>query len=143
MPSSPDRCRGFTLLEVLVAFTLVAFVLAAALQLSSAGFRNTALAEQKVVATMLATSKLEELAAAQPLLPIDQSGVTASGYRWQASVRRHAEVAVGDADRQPVQLYEITVAIAWGGGIRLRTLELRTLRATVPPEAEGETEGGR
>jgi general secretion pathway protein I len=133
--------RGFTLIEVLIAFTITAFVLAAVLQLFSTGFRSTAAAEQQLIATMVAQSKLDELAAAQPLVAVERSGVTEAGYRWQASVRRFAELAAPIPDGLPVRLYELAVVVAWGPSIRPRTTRLTTLRVTMPLDAgEGTTE---
>lgn len=134
-----EPARGFTLLEVLIAFTLVAFVLGAALRLYSSGFRGTAVAEQYVIASMLAQSKLDEVAAAQPLLPREETGITRTGYRWQASVRRYADLASGaPGERRPVQLFDLAVTVAFGGDFRARTLTLRTLRVSVPTLDGGE-----
>jgi general secretion pathway protein I len=53
--------RGFTLLEVVIAFTLLAAVLAVVLRLFSEGASGTAKAERRTIALLHAESKLAEL----------------------------------------------------------------------------------
>ncbi len=138
-PQHPEI--GFTLLEVLIAFTLVAFVLAAVIQLYSGGLRSTGISEQRVVAVMLAQSKLAELAARQPLEPHAESGLSGNGYRWRAEVRKYWEMAaLEEPQANPVVLYQITVDVAWGPAARPRNLELSTLRIGWPQQLTGEGE---
>jgi general secretion pathway protein I len=133
---------GFTLLEVLIAFTLVAFVLAAVMQLYSGGLRSTGISEQRVAAAMLAQSKLAEMAAKQPLVPRVESGLSGTGYRWRAEVRKYWEMAaVEQPETNPVVLYQLTVDVEWGPVARPRNFELTTLRIGWPEEAV--TEGDR
>lgn len=141
MPSARSA-RGFTLLEVLVAFTLCAFVLAAALQVFSTGLSGTAASQRHVVATMMAQSKLAELASANPLIPGRQGGTTADGYRWQAEVAPYTELNADDLVNTPVILYQLTVQVAWNSAGHARDVTLTTLRVTTPPQ-QGETGAGR
>lgn len=133
---------GFTLLEVLIAFTLVAFVLTAVMQLYSGGLRSTGIAEQRVIASMLARSKLEELGAKQPLEPRIESGISDTGYRWQAEVRRYWEISPEEAQEgNPVVLFQLAVTVEWGPRAAPRSVQLATLRIGWPEEAA--EEGGR
>lgn len=130
--------RGFTLLEVLVAFTLCAFVLAAALQVFSTGLGGTATSQRHVVATMMAQSKLAELGSADLLAPGRQAGTTADGYRWRAEVAPYTELNADDLVNSPVVLYQLTVEVAWDSSGRERMVTLRTLRVASPTK-EGDT----
>jgi prepilin-type N-terminal cleavage/methylation domain len=123
-----ERSRGFTLLEVLVAFTLCAFVLAAALQVFSTGLGGASASQRHVVATMMAQSKLAELESDSPPAVGRQSGTTDDGYRWQSDVERYTEANADDLVNTPVVLYQLSVEVTWGGQGRERTVTLTTLR---------------
>lgn len=123
-----ERTRGFTLLEVLVAFTLCAFVLAAALQVFSIGLGGASASQRHVVATMMAQSKLAELESDSPPAVGRQAGKTDDGYRWQSDVERYTELNADDLVNTPVVLYQISVEVTWGGQGRERAVTLTTLR---------------
>ena len=140
-----ESARGFTLLEVLVAFTLCAFVLAGALQLFSGGIRGTATSQRHVIATMMAQSKLAELEADPAPTVRRLAGQTADGYRWLADVSLYAEPQADDLRNAPVALYQLTVEVAWGTERRDRAVTLTTLRV-VPIEGgngNGQTGGAQ
>lgn len=138
-----ESARGFTLLEVLVAFTLCAFVLAAALQVFSGGLGGTAASQRHVIATMMAQSKLAELETEQPVVVGRQAGTAAGGYRWQAEVAPYTELNSDDLVNSPVALYQLTVEVAWGTAGSNRAITLTTLRATSPSgdDAAGQDAG--
>lgn len=131
---------GFTLLEVLIAFTLVAFVLTGAMQIYFGGLRSTTIAEQRVVASMLAQSKLAEMAAKQPILPAIESGLSDTGYRWKAEARKHWELATEAVEGNPVVLYQLEVTVEWGPIARPRNFKLATLRIGWPEQITEEGE---
>lgn len=53
-----SKCRGMTLIEVLVAFVVLSVTMAAILQIFSGGMRNARLADSYSRAVFLAESKL-------------------------------------------------------------------------------------
>lgn len=63
--------RGFTLLEVLVAFTVLALVMGAAYATMSSGIRATARTDQSVAALGQAESTLARVGIDRPLVPGD------------------------------------------------------------------------
>jgi general secretion pathway protein I len=63
----PSREAGFTVLEVLMAFVLLALTLGALLQVFSSGLRDAQLADEYARATMIAQSKLAGFTAAEAL----------------------------------------------------------------------------
>ncbi|QNT68460.1 type IV pilus modification PilV family protein [Defluviicoccus vanus] len=143
-----DSARGFTLLEVLVAFTLCAFVLAAALQLFSGGIRGTSASQRHVIATMMAQSKLAELEADSAPTVRRLAGETADGYRWLADVSLYTEPLADDLRDAPVALYQLTVVVSWGSRNSKRSdqaVTLTTLRvvATESGDEAGQTDNGQ
>ena len=115
------NARGFSLIEILVSFTLLALFIATAFQVYSIGMRSTALASDYARAQTLARSKLATLAALPTLLPGEESGRLAIGrdarmFRWQISLMDYALLAVeesgpGSLTRPLLAIVEVT----WDG----------------------------
>jgi len=89
-PSPPRSRRGFTLLEVLVALTVLAIALLAALRASSAGVQHTAEIRNRLLAGWVAQNRLAEHLARRDWLPVgvvrgedSQGGVR---FGWQEKV---------------------------------------------------------
>lgn len=126
---------GFSLLEVLVAFVILALTMSVMMRIFSGGLRNAVLAEEYSRAVLLAESRLAELSM-QPLE--GESGGEIDGkYRWHGSVHPWGDDvdATGvNAQPLPVRLMEIEVRIAWGEeGGRSREIGLNTLQLAPAP----------
>lgn len=68
------REQGFTILEALVAFAILAAVLSALYAVSGSALRVIGKGDRLRQAAMLARSKLDELAATRDALPASESG---------------------------------------------------------------------
>ena len=80
------RCRGFSLLEILVATSMLAVAMAALSQLAAVGRSHLSAATQKSVATHLASNQLARLAAGiEPLAEIPGEPL-AEDPRWEVRV---------------------------------------------------------
>ena len=112
--------RGFTLIEVLVAFALVALILGAALRLVSGGLTDSDAAERHTLAVLVAESRIAEIGVTVPLAPGVTEGIAHGDYRW----RREVRALDGNPAEDPLPLYAVTVSVAWEDrpGIRLATL---------------------
>lgn len=114
--------RGFTLLEVLVAFVIATLALAALYQGTLAGLTVSDAAGQKGEAVSRARSRLAAIGRAGPVTAGEQSGDDGGGWRWQVRIVPVgvAPVARGDAAemaRGPhVALYSVTVTVGRGKG---------------------------
>jgi general secretion pathway protein I len=92
------RCRGFSLLEVLVAFAIMALALGALMQVFSTGLRTVTLGDEYTRAVLLAESKLAAMGVEEPLQEGEQSGTFDEHYRWRTVTRAYTEPeAPGDA----------------------------------------------
>lgn len=135
LPTSPRANSGFSLLEVLAAFVILALVATALFRLFSASLNNVSAAEEWSRALLVAESQLEVAASTQPLKVLDERGVDDTGkVRWTARV---APFTVPDIDQElerasdalPMRLYRVTVDVAFDGADgRERTLSLATMR---------------
>ncbi len=123
---------GFTLIEVLVSFVIVALAMGALLQIFSSGLRSGYIAEQYSAAVLLAESKLEAVGIEERLVEGETSGAFDNGFRWTVSVRAYDDGA--DAD-QPgaVEAFAVSVTVAWDGSAGERSFELETLRLATGP----------
>lgn len=119
-----DREAGFTLLEALIAFAILALALAALLQGTLSGLRATQLAARTEEALARARSRLAALEAA-PVAAGDQRGEDGGGFAWRTRIVP-AESAGG------LTLYAVSVAIGWKEGGTPREVRLETQRLGRP-----------
>lgn len=119
--------RGFSLLEVLVAFSILALALAALFTLFGTGVRSTAVARDYQQALVVAQARLAFLQGidAQQLLQENAQGVAAGGYAWRSEVTPLEQEAPAVSG---VVLYQLAVQVSWQEGGRQRQLGLTTLR---------------
>ncbi len=85
---SPTLQRGFTLLEVLVAFMILALSLGVIMHIFSLSLRTAHSATQQQMAVQLGQSKLAELMAENRVQTGLQQGEFNDLWRWQAEVER-------------------------------------------------------
>ena len=127
------RIAGYSLLEVLVAFALLAAALTVLLSALSTASRQVRLGEDAGRARLHAQSLLATLGTEPPLRVGTQQGQWEQGrYRWQLQVEPWQE-AGASADAAGSVLLQIQLQVRWGdaGG---QQLELHSLRL-VNPEA--------
>jgi general secretion pathway protein I len=117
---------GFTLIEVLVAFTIMALALGVLLQTFATGLRSLGTAESFANAALQARSKLAEIGPIVPLEVGEYSGELADGSSWRARVEPYAPAFPEGVPGGPrLAGYEVEVAVSWSAG---REVSLTTLR---------------
>jgi type II secretory pathway pseudopilin PulG len=84
---------GFTLLEILVAFTLLALAMGIVLQVFSRGVNGADLADRYAKAAMLAESKLATVGVEEVLAEGDYNGQFDENFAWTMSVRAYVSAA--------------------------------------------------
>lgn len=123
------RCRGFALLEVLVAFTILATVMGVLFQIFSSGLNRARLAEEYSRAALIAESTMARLGTEEALLPGTSSGRVDDTYRWQMTVEPYDEEANAQTPAAlGLRPYRITVQIIWGEGSHERVVPFTTVR---------------
>ncbi len=115
--------RGFTLLEVLVAMTILGIAIVALVQLSSQGLRLLHLSDDYQQAVTVA----DRIARATDVLAEGVDAGWEGRFQWE---RRITVVPVPEeltpGAGPQLRLYALSVGVRWG---RDRTLELASLRA--------------
>ncbi len=126
-------CVGFSLLEILVAFVIMALALGVLMRVFSGALNSTAVAEHYAEALLIAESKLAAIGVETPLNDAEASGETKSGYLWKTQVVQvHAEADVDEA--VSAGLFRVEVTVDWeAGGGKTRQVRLVSLRTGALP----------
>lgn len=131
-----STARGFTLLEILVAFTVMAVLLTALLQVFSSGLRAARLGEQYTHAVVLAQSKMASLEVEEDGLALgERAGSFDANYAWRSEVTPYPTDAYPQLEELGVPVYPVTatVEVSWQAGGRPRSVSLKTLRLVPLP----------
>jgi general secretion pathway protein I len=133
--------RGFTLLEVLVAFVIAALALGVLFRGALDGLTSTRVATRYEEAVARARSHLAA-ATVTSLVPSDTEGDDGGGFHWHLRVtqmgRAEPQRLGNGPPRDPgVVLYGVTVAVSWKADGHTRAVELTTEALGAPPAAGG------
>lgn len=129
--------KGFSLLEVIIALSILAVGLVTLLELFAGSLRLTGKASQRTLAVIHAQNVMDSLFAQGFLEDGEDSGELSDGYFWQANVQEifpdeegeDSEAASPDNRRTFFHLKEIEIRIGWEEGERQRSFVLRSMRA--------------
>jgi general secretion pathway protein I len=124
--------RGFTLLEVLVAFVIAALALGVLFRGTLDGLRATHAASRYEEAVTRARSRLAALTAGG-LAPGDRQGDDGNGFHWRERITT-IETAASPPQGAggSLALYAVSVAVSWMDSNR-RTVELDSERIGLAP----------
>jgi len=129
------RSRGFSLLEVLAAFVILALVATSLFGLFSGALGNASAADDWSRALLVAQSRLAVAASTQPLTESSDAGAEDDGrIRWQSRVAPweppEADPELANvAESMTTRLYRIEVDVRFPGVAGgERTISLATLR---------------
>ena len=121
---------GFTLLEVLIAFAILAVALTALIQAFSQGIHGSRVAEERAIAIMLARSKLAEVGKSIPLEESEHADKFKDGFGWRLIIVALDSSEVGLGDNTAVQLFNVAVTVERDD---VDLVELRSLRLGASP----------
>jgi general secretion pathway protein I len=121
------RSAGFTLLEALIAITILAVSLSALLSLYSTGLRGVSAIDGNMRARLLAQSVMAEMSHDRALRP-GQSQGRSEEFTWTLTVAPYEEPAAGQL-QGPWTLHHLVVTVSWPRGRRIEMQTLRMLRS--------------
>ncbi len=148
---TPHWKAGFTLLEIMVALSILAVGLVAVLELFAGSLRLTGKASHRTQAIIHAQNVMDRFFAPGFLEDGEESGELPDGFFWRAQVQEifpdeTEEEAADRANETPggesslPHIKEIMVSVGWGEGENQQSFELRSMRL-VYEEAESLKEG--
>jgi len=131
------RTRGFTLIEIIVAFTILALGLGITMQIATGAMRNARHAAQRTEAALYAQSLLDSAGVGERLEVGETSGDFNDDFRWSLVVEEHeveSETPTPiEAGLAPVQLYRLELVVTWGRRDKTeQQARFVTLRALTP-----------
>ena len=127
-PQPQDNSRGFTLLEVLVAFVVTAVMMVVLLRTFTGGLDGSVRSANSVAATLAAQSALD---AAGPLVPLEvgsEQDTSEGPFRIHTQIRSRTDLIAADPETLYIIPYDVAVTVSWREGGRDRSIFLHGLR---------------
>lgn len=140
------RPRGFSLLEVMLAFVILAVSMGMLLGMLSRGLGQVRTSQDESEAALHAQSLLDSIGVIEPVQPGEQVGEFANSryrYRLETSEIEDPSPALalpptvvdpGTAINAP-KVYRVALDVSWGPAESPRKLRFTTLRVRSPPLA--------
>jgi general secretion pathway protein I len=130
MPKQVNKQQGFSLLEILIAFSILALSLGILLKIFSAGVNTAVVAEDYTAAVQIAESLMAKTGVETPLQANQASGMENEKYHWLVEVSPF-EFNPENVDPTALTavLFKVKVTVRWGDdNINDRQIELTTLK---------------
>jgi general secretion pathway protein I len=126
-----NRQRGFSLLEILIAFSILALSLGILLKIFSGGVNTAGVAEEYNAAVQIAESLMAKTGVETSLRPGVSNGLEMGKYRWQVVVSPFQFIAENvEVTAIEAVLFKVKVTVSWDESARAngRRVELTTLK---------------
>ena len=122
------RSRGYTLIEVLVAFVIMAMALPVLLKIFSGGVRNVAVSSDYAKAVLIAESRIATAGIDDTLAPGETGGIEKGRFRWTRVVTDYEPTSSYRSTVKGLHAYHVTVTVSWPNGDKERQVEINTVR---------------
>jgi general secretion pathway protein I len=126
-----NKQQGFSLLEILIAFSILAVSLTILLKIFSAGVNTAVVAEDYTAAVQIAESLMIKTGVETPLLAGQNSGLENEKYQWLVEVSPFVFNPENvDNTTLTAALFKVKVIVNWGNGnandrqVKLTTVKL-------------------
>jgi prepilin-type N-terminal cleavage/methylation domain-containing protein len=117
--------RGFTLIEIMVAMTVMAFAVVYLVQLFSANLRMIGTSQDYMDALTRAEAAMREIVEGDKIEEKSWKEETDRGYQVEVSV---SEAQKERTENLPIKLLQIEMIFSWEKAMRKKSLTLRTLK---------------
>ena len=129
------RCQsGFSLLEVLVAFSITAVTLGILYQIYAKGSIAAILAGEYAGALSIAESKLAGATVNGALSDFHFRGRSQDKYDWDIRIENHDDDNQDSSLPSSLSLVHVDVAVSWHSRGGLHRIDLQTLKPVIHPD---------
>ena len=123
----PDSHEGFTLIETLIAISVLAISLVVILQLFSGGLKSSQLSDEYTRGIFHAREKMDEILLASRLTEGVITGRFEDGFRWRAEAR-HLDTQEARNVQLPFHAFNISVDVIWDMGGNERRFTINAIK---------------
>jgi len=124
--------QGYSLVEVLVAFVILAMSLTVLFRIFSSGLRNVDVSADYSRAVLVAEERMTAPGRGDDLRPGVSSGVVADRYHWTRNISDYRVEAYDPMRDSGVAAFRIEVEVLWESGRNERRVALSTIRLARP-----------
>ena len=133
------KMQGYSLIEILVAFSILAMALTVLFRIFSSGLNNVGASSEYALAVLVAESKLASPGVSEPLRPGRSEGIEGDRFSWSRMVSEYSEPTQQLSNNIGLSPYRIVVDVEWSGKRGLRQVQLETIRLGVDSTSAGES----
>lgn len=120
--------RGYSLIEVLVAFAILSMALTVLMRYTAGGSRNVAVSSDYSHAVLIANSKLALPGVVEQLQPGISEGDVPPKFTWRRTISElEAQTETTNSD-SPLVAYVVAVRVEWPSATGRRNVEFATIR---------------
>jgi len=131
---SRQGSRGFTLLEVMLAFVIFALSFAVVLEIMAGSMRSVRRASDDTEVALFAQSIMDLVGNEIPIEEGEYSGTGMERYDWQLDITLYESGGEQEgtqelAEMSGIELYRVDLGIDWESGRRQRDFQFSTIRS--------------
>ena len=129
--------RGFTLMEIMVALTVMGFAVVYLVQLFSSNLRMIGTSQDYMAALTQAEAVMREIVESDKIDEKSWKEETEQGFQVEVSV---SEALKERTENLPIKLLQIEMVFSWEKALRKKSLTLKTLKVVNKIDNRGNVE---
>ncbi len=127
--------RGFTLIEIMVALTVMGFAVVSLVQLFSSNLRMIGTSQDYMTALTRAESVMRGIMESDKIEEKSWKDSTDQGYQVEITV---SEIQKERTDNLPIKLLQIELVFSWEKALRKKSMILRTMKVVNKTDNRGD-----